>query len=136
MISLPGRLTRMLAVEVGANGCKPMPVVDLFAGPGGLSEGFSALELPNGFRPFKVVLSIEADTTAHRTLELRSFFRQFGKYAPKQYYQYLRKEITRGELFGGYPIQAKWARSEAWHATLGGTSTAEVDRRIEASLRG
>ncbi len=54
-----------------------VPVVDLFAGPGGLSEGFCSL---NDKRqpPFRVVLSIEKEPIAHRTLQLRSFFRQFG----------------------------------------------------------
>ena len=68
-----------------------IPVIDLFAGPGGLGEGFDSLR-PAGRRPgFEVVLSIECDPWAHRTLELRSFFRQFprGK-APEAYYDYQR----------------------------------------------
>jgi len=46
------------------------PVIDLFAGPGGLSEGFAASE------QFRVALSIEKDPVAHQTLELRAFFRR------------------------------------------------------------
>ncbi|MEY2506463.1 MAG: (cytosine-5)-methyltransferase 1 [Verrucomicrobiota bacterium] len=111
-----------------------IPVIDLFAGPGGLSEGFSAFALPNGVKPFKVGLSIEKDSIAHQTLELRSFYRQFGNQPPRQYFQYLRREITRSELFAGFPQQAKQARKEAWCATLGEVSTAEVDRRITESL--
>ena len=49
------------------------PVIDLFAGPGGLSEGFAACE------DFDVALSIEKDPIAHQTLELRAFFRQFAR---------------------------------------------------------
>lgn len=111
-----------------------IPIIDLFAGPGGLSEGFSAFELPKGVKPFKIALSIEKDPIAHKTLELRSFYRQFGKQQPRQYFQYLRREITRRELFSAFPQQAKQARNEAWHATLGKTSSAEVDRRISESL--
>ena len=113
---------------------RAIPIIDLFAGPGGLSEGFSAFELSNGVKPFKIALSVEKDATAHQTLELRSFYRQFGNRLPRQYFQYLRREITRSELFSEFPQQTKRARKEAWHATLGKTSTAEVDRRITESL--
>ena len=80
-----------------------IPVIDLFAGPGGLGEGFASLSRtglasPRGLA-FESCLSIEKDPLAHRTLELRAFFRQFdpGK-APADYYRYLRREITRDEL--------------------------------------
>ena len=55
----------------------PIPVIDLFAGPGGLGEGFSSLRDANGRPVFQVRLSVEKDHFAHRTLELRSFFRKF-----------------------------------------------------------
>ena len=43
-------------------------VVDLFAGPGGLAEGFSAVRTPDGARAYRVALSVEMDTAAHSTL--------------------------------------------------------------------
>lgn len=49
-----------------------IPIVDLFAGPGGLGEGFSSFE--EG-RPFKILVSAEMDAFAHQTLKLRAFFR-------------------------------------------------------------
>lgn len=50
----------------------PIPVVDLFAGPGGLGEGFSALDDGNAFR---ILVSAEMEASAHQTLLLRSFYR-------------------------------------------------------------
>ena len=112
-----------------------IPVVDIFAGPGGLSEGFS---FPGSNRTrMNVVLSIEKDEMAHRTLEMRSFFRAFRRgRVPSAYYDYLRGLIDRDELFGRYPAQAEKARTEAWCATLGEESPHEVDRRIRAALAG
>ena len=67
-----------------------IPVIDLFAGPGGLAEGFAAYEC-SGDQPFGIKLSIEKDPTAHQTLQLRSFFRQFHQdHVPDAYYEYLR----------------------------------------------
>ena len=51
-------------------------IVDLFAGPGGLGEGFSAL-VENGHSPFRIGVSIEKETSAHRTLALRAFLREY-----------------------------------------------------------
>jgi len=48
-----------------------IPVVDIFAGPGGLGEGFSALRDSIDERVFRIALSIEMDSSAHRTLVLR-----------------------------------------------------------------
>ena len=50
----------------------PIPIVDLFAGPGGLGEGFSSFDNGNAF---KILVSAEMETSAHQTLKLRSFFR-------------------------------------------------------------
>jgi len=116
----------------------PIPIIDLFAGPGGLGEGFSALRC-DGRPVFKIGLSIEKDAFAHQTLELRTFFRQFpdGKTAD-EYYEYLRnpKTMSREALFAAHPIEAEAARSEAWQATLGVTTPQEIDSRITAALHG
>lgn len=53
----------------------PIPVVDLFAGPGGLGEGFSRVEDGKGRKVFKTVISIEKDPYARQTLRLRAFYR-------------------------------------------------------------
>lgn len=99
---------------------KAIPVIDLFAGPGGLGEGFSSVVTEARGRAFKILLSVEKDKTAHKTLELRAFFRAFpfGE-VPQDYYKYLRGEITRDKLFEKHPKQAREAREEAQHMTLG-----------------
>ncbi|MFM1884852.1 MAG: hypothetical protein RL026_9, partial [Pseudomonadota bacterium] len=51
-------------------------VIDLFAGPGGLGEGFSSFADGKGRRPFRVVVSAEMDRAAHATLSLRALTRQ------------------------------------------------------------
>jgi DNA (cytosine-5)-methyltransferase 1 len=54
-----------------------IPIIDLFAGPGGLGEGFSAHSAsahPAG--RFEIRLSIEKDPHAHNTLLQRTFLRQ------------------------------------------------------------
>ncbi|MBA2436303.1 MAG: DNA cytosine methyltransferase, partial [Chthoniobacterales bacterium] len=93
-----------------------IPVIDLFAGPGGLGEGFSALCDAQRRRVFRIKLSIEKDEHAYRTLLLRAFFRQFRS-APEEYYDYLRGKLTREELFRRFPQAAAGAQEEAWHAT-------------------
>jgi len=122
-----------------------IPVVDLFAGPGGLGEGFSAFtKNKTGKTVFDVVLSIEKDKDAHRTLELRSFFRKFPRgHAPKEYYEYIQKkaltskprdhERLRCELFGRYPQEAESARLEVWCAELG--KGKDLNEKIDAGIK-
>lgn len=114
-----------------------VPLIDLFAGPGGLGEGFSAYTGDSEANPFKIALSIEKDPWAHQTLELRSFFRQFPRSCvPKEYYQYLRGEIDRTTLYERYPVQAKRAQQEAWKVELRQMRAREVDKRISDALKG
>jgi DNA (cytosine-5)-methyltransferase 1 len=115
-----------------------IPVIDLFAGPGGLGEGFSSFRDRKGRPAFRVVLSIEKDPIAHETLKLRSFFRQFDRDAiPEEYYEHLRGKLSSEQLYKSYPAEAARATEEAWQAELGNHRkfpADEVDRRIEASL--
>jgi DNA (cytosine-5)-methyltransferase 1 len=116
---------------------EPIPVIDLFAGPGGLGEGFSSYTDPKGHRPFRIALSIEKHPQAHATLELRSFFRQFrGRRVPNTYYRFLRGEISREELFATHPEEARTAAAEAWRAELGLAPLATVRARITKALAG
>lgn len=116
---------------------KNIPIIDLFAGPGGLAEGFSSMVNKANERYFNVKLSIEKDTHAHQTLKLRSFLRQFPfNQLPAEYYNFLKQKITITELFASYPQQHDEAEKEAWQATLGLTEEAEIDERIKEGLNG
>lgn len=53
-------------------------VVDLFAGPGGLGEGFASFA-ENGHSPFNIGISVEKEASAHRTLTLRALLREYRK---------------------------------------------------------
>ncbi len=50
---------------------RQVPVIDLFAGPGGLGEGFSRAERSS----FEIAVSIEKEAMAHETLRLRAAHR-------------------------------------------------------------
>jgi DNA (cytosine-5)-methyltransferase 1 len=111
---------------------KPIPVVDLFAGPGGLSEGFSCLKDAFGNRAFDVRVSIEKDQNAAETLKLRAFFRSFQGKVPDCYYDYLRGNLTKEELVANGLVTEEWrqAEHEAHRATLGETASNIIDRWI------
>jgi DNA (cytosine-5)-methyltransferase 1 len=70
-----------------------IPIVDLFAGPGGLGEGFSSVSGD----PFRIIVSAEMDPNAHATLRLRAFYRLLkrkGGDALASYYRYCNNEAT------------------------------------------
>lgn len=121
-----------------------IPLIDLFAGPGGLGEGFSAFRL-NSKRVFDIKLSIEKDENAHKTLKLRCFVRQFEKdEIPLAYYNLCRessisrREILYKRLFESFPLQAAIAKKEAWLCELGSPTypPQDIDLRIKNELNG
>lgn len=117
----------------------PIPVIDLFAGPGGLGEGFSSVRDDHNNPVFKIALSVEMDEHAHKTLELRAFYRQFDdKSRPEEYYDYLRSPSpqARDALFAKYPREAAAARNEAWHHELKEETAEEVTEKAREALRG
>ncbi len=120
-----------------------IPVIDLFAGPGGMGEGFSSVLDAEGKRIFDIKLSIEKDEHAHKTLLLRSFLRQFpvGQF-PKEYYEMLRendlkeREKKQQALYKKYKSEFSAAEKEAWLCELGGDKFPPefVDYRIRKAL--
>lgn len=104
------------------------PVIDLFAGPGGLAEGFTAY-VGDGPR-FDVTLSIENDLAAIKTLRLRKYFKSFNPDdVPDLYYQYVKGEIPRTRL----EATPEWKNAEekTGFYTLGAEKDRfEIHRRI------
>ncbi len=116
-----------------------IPVIDVFAGPGGLGEGFSTFGRADGRQVFKIGVSVEKEASAHQTLELRCFFRQFPyNEVPDDYYLFLRGEITKAELFSRHPDQASAAKDEAWLDALGSGKEFDdrLDKRITEVIKG
>ncbi len=116
-----------------------IPVIDLFAGPGGLGEGFSCFRDDSGENPFNIVLSIEKDPNAYQTLEMRSFFRYLDcESDSSDYFKYLRREITREELFTKHKEQVEKAKVACWLSELGSPDLAysEVGNRISLAIGG
>ncbi len=125
--------------EIGAavKASEPIPVIDLFAGPGGLGEGFSRIVATDGTPIFKITLSIEKDEAAHKTLRLRAFYRQFSSgRVPAEYYTYLENPTPTQleELISKYPKQWKAASNEAWLFELAKETEAQVVERARAAV--
>ncbi|TDK42838.1 DNA cytosine methyltransferase [Algoriphagus formosus] len=121
-----------------------IPIIDLFAGPGGLGEGFMSLTDDKGKPLFDIRLSIEKDENAHKTLTLRSFFRQFkkkGKAVPRKYYEAIEeKNLKKREelieiMLDSFP-EGKEAKIEARLVELGSKEwpAEKVDRLIQDRL--
>lgn len=102
------------------------PIIDLFAGPGGLGEGFCSLS-KNNQSLFEIKLSIEKDENAHKTLIWRSFYRQFAnnnRRVPDEYYNALmepdikKREALIENTLDNFP-EGEHARNEAKLVELG-----------------
>lgn len=116
-----------------------IPVVDVFAGPGGLNEGFSSVVV--GDKPlFSISASFEMESNAVETLVLRSTVRALSTpselYEP--YREFLAGEIPMNELraksdFKG--VEAS-ARKHINQLELGLKNREEVASRIRAAIDG
>lgn len=118
----------------------PVKVIDLFAGPGGLGEGFCSYRGAKGQQAFKVALSIEKEPSAHRTLLLRALFRQYpdGE-APETYYAFLRGELGTNpeeQLYQFSELQSELqnARHEAQALELGVVDSEVVYQKVRDAL--
>lgn len=110
---------------------KAFPVIDLFAGPGGLGEGFASFAGADGEPRFESVVAIEQDEPSYQTLLLRHFLRQFpDQQFPDDYYKYLRREIPKEELYALYPNEIAKARRSALKISLGPENHALVQKTI------
>jgi DNA (cytosine-5)-methyltransferase 1 len=110
-----------------------IPVVDLFAGPGGLGEGFSSLRRERHER-FRIVISAEMERSAHETLRLRAYYRLLsrnGAGALRPYYRFCNGEAL--EPFDE-SSRAAWIEAgiEAQRLTLGDQSD---NKRLDEILQ-
>ncbi|MHB1084926.1 MAG: DNA cytosine methyltransferase [Thiobacillus sp.] len=111
----------------------PIPIVDLFAGPGGLGEGFSALDDGNAFR---ILVSAEMEASAHQTLRLRAFYRILKRQGGKALDSYYRFCNGESELPWDVKSAKAWeeAEKEARRITLGSVEgNRELNTIIEKS---
>lgn len=92
-------------------------IVDLFAGPGGLGEGFASYK---GDATFEIAVSAEMEESAHKTLKLRSFFRhiQGDQKALAAYYDFCH---SADAPHPGTRVPSAWkdAQADANKLTLG-----------------
>lgn len=117
---------------------EPIPIIDLFAGPGGLGEGFSQFG-EEGESQFEIKLSVEMNSFAHRTLLLRAFFRQLHtKKSLDLYYDYIRGGNTSiKDLEKSCPDEMAKAKEEALCRTLGDEATErEIKKLITSRVQG
>ncbi|WP_421555430.1 DNA cytosine methyltransferase [Pseudomonas kitaguniensis] len=114
---------------------QPLQVVDLFAGPGGLGEGFSSL---NDGKSFQVVVSAEMDPHARATLRLRAFYRALKIENPDaldDYYYYCQTSGATQPWTGRSYDQWVKADNEARQIRLGTPEgNAELDKILESKL--
>lgn len=115
---------------------RSIKVVDIFAGPGGLGEGFASFNV-HGMHPFHSVISAERDPVAASTLRLRAFFRALGGQtsAPEAYYEFLRGERGLEDVRRIFSKQWEEASAEAQQLELG-PETAKLHSLIRERIGG
>lgn len=116
-----------------------IPVIDVFAGPGGLNEGFSRFATDDGSHPFAVAGSFEMDAVACRTLRMRAAVRRVRQDAveAEAYRRFLAGEIDL-TTWSARPIVAAAlteADGEVHQVELGPTTRSASDEVIGEALR-
>ena len=119
-----------------------IPVIDLFAGPGGLGEGFSSLRDEKNMPVFQTIMSIEKDEQAHKTLRLRAYLRKIlseDGSVPRVYLRYMAEQSEENweNLIAYRPNLWEAACQEALCAELveGDNSLVEKGRELLSRWR-
>mgnify|MGYP000258649497 FL=1 len=100
-------------------------LIDLFAGPGGLGEGFAAAGC-EGKGEIDIRLSIERQAVEVRTLRLRAFLRQFDDGPPKAYHDALNAGRPMPDWSELHPTAWQAAESEAQQLELGAAGSFDL----------
>ncbi|MEQ5788430.1 DNA cytosine methyltransferase [Erythrobacter sp. NFXS35] len=115
------------------NSTQVFRTIDLFAGPGGLAEGFTTAQGP---AEFKIKLSVEMDPGAFSTLRLRSFFRNLEPPGRDDYFRFARGEISLEELRRKHSLAWEMAEAETAMLELGKPEDdVQLDRRLDELLK-
>lgn len=101
-----------------------MNYIDLFAGAGGLSEGF----IREGFTP---VAHVEMDEAACFSLRTRVAYHYFKQHNYDTYISYLKGDISRTELYADIPAELK---DSVINLPIGDEYNARIHKQIEKSL--
>lgn len=112
-------------------------IVDLFAGPGGLGEGFASLRVGD-HSPFQIGISVEKETSAHRTLTLRAFVRAHAERhgaLPTAYVDFHAGQSAEPDWSTVDAVAWDHAASEARCLELGTEPAAEAIDSVIARLR-
>ncbi len=105
----------------------PYNYIDLFAGAGGLSEGF----IREGFNP---VAHVEMDENACNTLTTRLAFHFLtDQRKAKAYFSYLKNEIPREALWKQIPDKL---RSSVIHCEISDKTIDDIFAKIDANIEG
>lgn len=108
-------------------------VIDVFAGPGGLNEGFSGVRDDDGSKTFEISASFEMETRAVETLRLRAAARAVGLSDDRTYLEFLNGHLTYEQLTR-QPAFADALRQASEHVhqiELGESTRSLSDRTIE-----
>jgi len=104
--------------------------LDLFAGPGGLSDGFSQAG-------FEIAAQVEKDRIACETLQLRVIFRELKQRGRlREYWKLIRDEISKEELLKKYPEIDERSRAQVINREFGAKDpNADSPTAIYSSMR-
>jgi DNA (cytosine-5)-methyltransferase 1 len=111
---------------------QPIQIVDLFAGPGGLGEGFSSYKDSQG-EGFEIKVSAEMEASAHSTLRLRAFYRLLKRYQPEHLEDYYNYCETAEALPYSNRTREAWYHAEQ-EAQLLELGTVEGNSRLDTIL--
>lgn len=116
-----------------------IPVIDLFAGPGGLNEGFSSLRDDAGRPIFGTAGSFELDPVACSTLRVRETYRQLAQMENglDDYYSFVRDELSFNDFVARPLVTRAYERAQGHvFETELGKATRDLNfERIRAALQ-